>query len=121
MLANSELTWSPAQIRTPVYKTFGMSDKEIEEMWEKVSQKYPLRRPGEPEDVAKAIAFLASDDASFGTGVNLKLDGGFCDSLQFVFWITHSMNSILQWNSIIIFGIEFCNRIEFFANYCYYH
>ena len=62
-----------------------MSEKEIEEMWTKVSENYPLRRPGEPEDVAKAIAFLASDDSSFGTGVNFKLDGGFCDSLQFFF------------------------------------
>ena len=62
-----------------------MKDEEIETMWSKVSQAYPLRRPGEPEDVAKAIAYLASDDSSFATGVNLKLDGGFCDSLQFIF------------------------------------
>lgn len=76
---------NPAQIKTPVYKTFGMKDEEIDQMWEKVRENYPLRRPGEPEDVAKAIAYLASDDASFATGVNLKLDGGFCDSLQFIF------------------------------------
>ena len=37
---------------------------------------YPLGRVGEPEEVAAAIAFLASDDASFITGVTLPVDGG---------------------------------------------
>lgn len=38
---------------------------------------YPLGRLGEPEDVARAIAFLASDDASFITGTSLVVDGGY--------------------------------------------
>jgi meso-butanediol dehydrogenase / (S,S)-butanediol dehydrogenase / diacetyl reductase len=37
---------------------------------------YPLRRVGRPEDIAAAIAFLASDDASFITGTDLAVDGG---------------------------------------------
>ncbi|MGA8114068.1 MAG: SDR family oxidoreductase [Actinocatenispora sp.] len=37
---------------------------------------YPLGRVGEPEDVAAAIAFLASDDAAWITGVTLPVDGG---------------------------------------------
>ena len=36
----------------------------------------PLGRPGRPEDVARALLFLASDDASFITGVALPVDGG---------------------------------------------
>ena len=36
----------------------------------------PLRRLGTPEDVAKAIVFLASDDASYLTGVILDINGG---------------------------------------------
>ena len=36
----------------------------------------PLRRVGRPEDVARAIAFLASDDAAHITGVDLPVDGG---------------------------------------------
>lgn len=37
---------------------------------------YPLDRPGHPDDIAKAIAFLSSEDAAFITGVTLAVDGG---------------------------------------------
>ena len=37
---------------------------------------YPLRRIGEPYDIAKAVAFIASEDASFITGITLPVDGG---------------------------------------------
>jgi NAD(P)-dependent dehydrogenase (short-subunit alcohol dehydrogenase family) len=37
---------------------------------------YPLGRVGEPEDISNAVAYLASDDASFVTGITLVLDGG---------------------------------------------
>ena len=43
---------------------------------EKSKQTHALGRPGEAEEVAKAIAFLASDDASFSTGISLPVDGG---------------------------------------------
>jgi NAD(P)-dependent dehydrogenase (short-subunit alcohol dehydrogenase family) len=38
---------------------------------------HPLGRLGEPEEVAQAIAFLASDQASFITGAILPVDGGY--------------------------------------------
>ena len=39
---------------------------------------YPLGRIGRPEEVAAAVAFIASDEASFVSGVSLLVDGGFC-------------------------------------------
>ena len=43
----------------------------------------PLGRFGAPEDVAKAVAFLASPAASYITGTNLIIDGGYTKRVQF--------------------------------------
>jgi len=42
-----------------------------------IQKRCPMGRPAEPDDVAKAILFLASDDASFITGITLPVDGGW--------------------------------------------
>jgi NAD(P)-dependent dehydrogenase (short-subunit alcohol dehydrogenase family) len=41
-----------------------------------MTQRVPLGRPGRPEEVARAVCFLASDDASFITGAILDVTGG---------------------------------------------
>ncbi|QMV44772.1 SDR family NAD(P)-dependent oxidoreductase [Cohnella cholangitidis] len=46
------------------------------EYYEKLGQKIPLRRVGKPEDIGEAVYWLASDAASYITGVSLKVDGG---------------------------------------------
>ncbi len=48
----------------------------IPEQWTRSAENYPLRRLGQPEDVARAILFLASDAAAWITGIALVLDGG---------------------------------------------
>lgn len=47
-----------------------------EELRQEAIRRTPLGRPGSPEDVARAVAFLASDDAAFITGAVLPVDGG---------------------------------------------
>jgi NAD(P)-dependent dehydrogenase (short-subunit alcohol dehydrogenase family) len=43
---------------------------------ERSKETHALGRPGKPEEVANAIAFLASDEASFSTGISIIVDGG---------------------------------------------
>lgn len=54
--------------------------KENEPLLKKFYERIPLKRAGEPEDIADAIAFIASDDARYITGVNLPVDGGLTAS-----------------------------------------
>ena len=50
--------------------------KPIDELYAEVAQKIPVRRLGTPEDVAKAAAFLLSDDAGYIAGSSVFLEGG---------------------------------------------
>ena len=47
-----------------------------EALMEAFMRRIPLGRPGEPEDIASVVAFLASEDARFVTGANIPVDGG---------------------------------------------
>ena len=67
---------NPGVIITELHKTGGMSDEEYQKFLEHSKATHALGRAGTVEEVAKAIAYLASDDASFTTGVSLPIDGG---------------------------------------------
>jgi NAD(P)-dependent dehydrogenase (short-subunit alcohol dehydrogenase family) len=68
---------APGTVVTPGYKSeLGLSDQQIEEYAAHVAAITPLGRTGTPDEIAKAVSFLASDDASYITGVELFVDGG---------------------------------------------
>ena len=67
---------SPGPILTPIFQQAGLSREKIEERLEQVSATVPLSRLGKPEEVASVVAFLASSDASYITGEEIKVDGG---------------------------------------------
>lgn len=66
---------APAVVETPVYNTF-LSDEQVREVLPTFNAFHPLGRNGQPQDVAEAILFLASDQASWITGTVLPVDGG---------------------------------------------
>jgi NAD(P)-dependent dehydrogenase (short-subunit alcohol dehydrogenase family) len=71
---------SPGPIETPLlYRNPGMSDDDVEKLKEMMIANIPMHRMGQSEDVAKAVLFLASDDAAFITGANLFVDGGLIE------------------------------------------
>jgi NAD(P)-dependent dehydrogenase (short-subunit alcohol dehydrogenase family) len=68
---------APGVFVTPAYKTeLGMSDEQIEAYSKHISETAPLGRVGQTDEIAKAVSFLASDDASYITGTELFVDGG---------------------------------------------
>lgn len=67
---------NPGVIVTNILKRNGMSEEDYAIFLERTKVTHALGRPGTPEEVAKAIVFLASDDASFSTGDLLLVDGG---------------------------------------------
>jgi NAD(P)-dependent dehydrogenase (short-subunit alcohol dehydrogenase family) len=70
---------SPARVHTPFVDGFiskNYPGKE-EEMFEKLSRTQPVGRMGQPEEIAKLALYLCSDEASFITGNDYPIDGGF--------------------------------------------
>ncbi|KAL1506334.1 hypothetical protein ABEB36_005718 [Hypothenemus hampei] len=67
---------NPGVTVTNLHKRGGMNQEQYEAFIKKSQETHALGRPGTPEEVAKTIAFLASENASFITGATVPVDGG---------------------------------------------
>nr|WP_284055080.1 SDR family oxidoreductase [Stakelama marina] len=67
---------APGATETRFHARGGMSDDEIREYHKKVAKMVPLGRFGKPEEAAAVACFLLSDDASYVTGSEYRVDGG---------------------------------------------
>jgi NAD(P)-dependent dehydrogenase (short-subunit alcohol dehydrogenase family) len=67
---------APGSVRTPMVQNNVNLGENPDNAWERIAAMHPLGRPGEPEDIADAITFLASARSSFVTGSVLTIDGG---------------------------------------------
>ncbi len=66
---------APGTVVTPAYKTL-LTDEQIEGFTAQAAANTPLGRVGTADEIARAVVFLASDDASFVDGAELFVDGG---------------------------------------------
>ncbi|MBN2238739.1 MAG: SDR family oxidoreductase [Dehalococcoidales bacterium] len=68
----------PGYILTPLFRGIAArSPKGADKFMEDMAENIPLKRLGTPEDIAKCVLFIASDESSYITGTEFILDGGF--------------------------------------------
>lgn len=63
-------------LRTPIFGKIGIEEDKIDDFVNGFKALYPVGRVGEVADTSAAIAYLASDVASFITGIHMRVDGG---------------------------------------------
>lgn len=71
---------SPGPIATPIFEKMGMEKEARDAMAAGIGAQVPLGRFGESAEIAKAVAYLASDDSAFVTGTEILADGGMAQS-----------------------------------------
>lgn len=70
---------SPGPIATPIFGRMGLPPEAIDAVGQQMTALVPQKRIGQPVDIAKAVTFLASDDAGFVTGTQFAVDGGIAN------------------------------------------
>jgi NAD(P)-dependent dehydrogenase (short-subunit alcohol dehydrogenase family) len=68
---------APGPIATPIFGRTGLPQQAVDDFAKSIVETNPMKRLGQPEEVAGVVAFLASKDASYVTGVEINVDGGY--------------------------------------------
>ncbi len=69
-------TVSPGPIETPALENAGLTPEQAQQADDQFVSQVPLGRRGKPDEIAAAVVFLASNESSYVTGVDLAVDGG---------------------------------------------
>ena len=67
---------SPGPIATPIYGRLGLPKETVDAMAQGILAQVPMKRFGQPEEVANAVLFLASTESSYTTGAEVAVGGG---------------------------------------------
>ena len=67
---------SPGHIKTNIFENTGLNAEQINEAVKNIISSIPFKRQGEPEEIADAVLFLASEEASYIHGAELRIDAG---------------------------------------------
>ena len=67
---------SPGPIDTPIFSNLLQNEEQSEQFKKNIVNTVPMGRMGSPDEIAKVVSFLASDDSSYITGIELFVDGG---------------------------------------------
>lgn len=67
---------SPGPIDTPIFSSLTQNEEQMEQFKKYIINTVPMGRMGSPDEIAKAVSFLASDESSYITGIELFVDGG---------------------------------------------
>lgn len=67
---------SPGPIATPILDRMGLPEKETREIKDRIAEQVPLKRFGQPEDIAAAVLYLTSPESVYVLGAELVVDGG---------------------------------------------
>ena len=67
---------SPGPIDTPIFSSITQNEEQSELFKKNIVNAVPMKRMGSPDEVAKVVSFLASDESSYITGIELFVDGG---------------------------------------------